>query len=150
MSLSPRARLDPKDYNERLAGLGDPYVFLFDEIAANPHNSYLRDDGARWRQTYEKTAKTFTSIRDEAVRGIDWITKDVGMETALVGTRHGTPVLPSSQRFDPRELKQNPDGVSLFIVLASDQMETFGAWVQAVFMGIFASMRRTAARARRR
>ena len=143
--LVERGELDKKDLNKRLEDLGDPYVLLFDEIAENPHNSYIRDDGDRWRQSYLRTAKTFTSIRDEAVRGLDWITKDVGMETALVGTRHGSPILPSSQRFDPRELKQNPDGVSLFIVLPSDQMETYGAWVQAVFMGIFASMRRTSA-----
>ncbi len=136
-------KLDKKDYNKRLEELGDPYVLLFDEIADNPHNSYIRDDGDKWRQTYLKTAKTFTSIRDEAVRGLDWITKDVGMETALVGTRHGNPVLSSSQCFDPKSLKQDPDGVSVFIVLPSDQMETYGAWVQAVFMGIFASMRRT-------
>ena len=143
--LVEKGELDKKDVNKRLEDLGDPFVLLFDEIADNPHNKHLRDDGDKWRQTYLKTAKTFTSIRDEAIRGLDWITKDVGMETALVGARHGTPVLPSSQRFDPRELKQNPDGVSLFIVLPSDQMETYGAWVQAVFMGIFASMRRTAA-----
>ena len=143
--LVEKGELDKKDVNKRLEDLGDPYVLLFDEIAENPHNSYIRDYGDRWRQSYLRTAKTFTSIRDEAVRGLDWITKDVGMETALVGTRHGSPVLPSSQRFDPRELKQNPEGVSLFIVLPSDQMETYGAWVQAVFMGIFASMRRTPA-----
>lgn len=142
--LVEKGELDRSEFNKRLESLGDPYVLLFDEIAQNPHNSYLRDDGEKWRQSYLKTAKTFTSIRDEAVRGLDWITKDVGMETALVGTKNGSPVLPSSQRFDPRDLKQNPDGVSLFIVLASDQMETYGAWVQAVFMGIFASMRRTA------
>lgn len=142
--LVEKGELDRSEFNKRLESLGDPYVLLFDEIAQNPHNSYLRDDGEKWRQSYLKTAKTFTSIRDEAVRGLDWITKDMGMETALVGTKKGSPVLPSSQRFDPRDLKQDPGGVSLFIVLASDQMETYGAWVQAVFMGIFASMRRTA------
>lgn len=141
--LVEKGELDKKDYNKRLEELGDAYVLLFDEIAQNPHSAYLRDDGDKWRQSYLKTAKTFTSIRDEAVRGLDWITKDVGMETALVGTRHGNPVLSSDQRFDPRSLKSDPDGVTLFIVLASDQMETYGAWVQALFMGIFASMRRT-------
>ncbi|MEO1322552.1 MAG: type IV secretory system conjugative DNA transfer family protein [Pseudomonadota bacterium] len=135
--------LDPKDYNERLESLGDPYHFLFEGMAKGAHNPHLRDEADKLLQTYKKTPKTFTSIRDEAARGLDWITKHAGMETALVGKLNGKRILSSHQAFDPKELKQNPDGVSLFIVLPSDRMETFGAWVQALFVGIFAAMRRT-------
>jgi hypothetical protein len=135
--------LDPKEYNERLESLGDPYQFLFQEMAKGAHNSHLRDEADKLLQTYKKTPKTFTSIRDEAARGLDWITKHAGMETALIGKYKGEPLLSSDRAFDPKELKQNPDGVSLFIVLPSDRMETFSAWVQALFVGIFAAMRRT-------
>lgn len=135
--------LDPKDYNERLESLGDPYHFLFEGMAKGAHNPHLRDEADKLLQTYKKTPKTFTSIRDEAARGLDWITKHAGMETALIGKLNSKQILSSQQAFDPKELKQNPDGVSLFIVLPSDRMETFGAWVQAIFVGIFAAMRRT-------
>lgn len=142
-ALVESGELDPKDYNERLESLGDPYHFLFEGMSKGAHNPYLRDEADKLLQTYKKTPKTFTSIRDEAARGLDWITKHSGMETALVGKLHGEKILSSEQAFDPKELKQNPAGVSLFIVLPSDRMETFSAWVQAIFVGIFAAMRRT-------
>ncbi|MEO1322255.1 MAG: type IV secretory system conjugative DNA transfer family protein [Pseudomonadota bacterium] len=121
----------------------DPFIVLFETISKNEHNEHLRAAGDHWLSLYRRQPKFFESCRDEAVKGLNWITKAVGMETTLRGTRNGKKHLEADRRFDPRELKNNPDGVSVFIVLESDQMRLFAPWVQAVFMGIFAAMRRT-------
>ena len=121
----------------------DPFIMLFEEIAQNPYSAHLRDDADSFLDEYKNTPKTFTNMRKEAVRGIQWITEDKRFEQALIGTRNGVPQYRESQKFDPRELKQNPEGISVFIVMPSDEMETFAPWVQAVFLGIFAAMRRT-------
>ncbi|MEO1661080.1 MAG: type IV secretory system conjugative DNA transfer family protein [Pseudomonadota bacterium] len=143
--LNRRARLGQlsEDEAEEKKRKIDPFFFLFKEISTNPHSSHLRDDGDRLLNAYKTAPKTFNNQLDEAIRGLDWITEDKRFETALIGTRNGVQILPETQKFDPRELKQNPDGLSVFIVMPSDEMETFAPWVQAVFLGIFAAMRRT-------
>lgn len=138
-------KISREEYNEKVDNLPDPFRILFQEIAQTGASQYLRDDGDKLLTIYKNTPRTFVNQLDEAIRGLDWITDDLRMEEALIGTRNGVPTLSSTQKFDPRELKTNPAGVSLFIVLPSDQMEGFGAWVQCVLMGIFSIVRKTPA-----
>ncbi|MEL6569218.1 MAG: type IV secretory system conjugative DNA transfer family protein [Pseudomonadota bacterium] len=137
--------ISKEEYHDKKEKLPDPFITLFREIAETAKSPYLRDDGDKLLTVYRNTPKTFVNQLDEAMRGLDWITDDLRMEEAISGTRNGVKTLSSEQRLDPRELKTNAQGVSVFIVLPSDEMESFGAWVQCVLMGIFASVRRTPA-----
>ena len=59
------------------------------------------------------------------------------MEQALLGWGDET------RRFDPRQLKTNPQGISLFIVMPVDDLDLYEPWIQCLFIVIFAAMRQS-------
>jgi len=119
--------------------LPDPMFLLLDEMTENQAcRGWIASDARSLRRQAETTPKFFESVRGEATDQLDWF-KSAGIERSLKGWGDKT------RRFDPLRLKSDPMGISVFIVMPVDDLETYSPWVQCVFLGIFAAMRSTKA-----
>lgn len=119
----------------------DPMVVLLEEMISNKgvRGWVAKDARSLLRQSIE-TPKYFESIRGEATDQLDWF-KSAGIEWSLKGYVDDPCDRNESRRFDPKRLKNDEHGVSVFVVMPVDDLDTYKPWVQAVFLGIFAAMR---------
>lgn len=127
---------------QRRASFGDGHIELLREIV-DKREGWLADEARSIIKTAERTTKYFENIRSEIADRLRWLTTSENYQAALTGFKNGERVYSEDRRFDPRELKTNPDGISVYIVMPSDEMETHSPWVQMVITSILASMRRT-------
>ena len=71
-------------------------------------------------------------MNGEAAEGLRWA-RSKSMEQALLGWGD------ENRRFDPRQLKTNPQGISLFIVMPVDDLDLYEPWIQCLFYRNFCS-----------
>lgn len=132
-----RRRLDPKMRDK----IPDPMIILLDEMIENGAcRGWIAREARSLKRQAELTPRYFESVRGEAADKLDWF-KSAGIERTITGGINGVQEMAPSRQFDPRTLKTDPRGVSVFIVLPIDDLKTYGPWLEAVFTGIFASIR---------
>lgn len=131
------AKLPPEDRPETLP---DPTKLLLMEMERNPHDRGNIAAGARdLIEQSKNTPKFFQSVRGEAVDQLEWMLSG-GIEKSLCAKTDDNGDL-LYKKFDPRRLKTDPNGVSVFIVMPTDNLKDFKPWLQSVFLGILAAMR---------
>ena len=138
-------RKDAEEKNAKLAE-GDPpviapvvspYDALLRDMACNEDaNRFLAMEARKLEREAREIPKYFAHVSGEAAEGLRWLRSE-SMERALQGWGD------KSRRFDPRRLKTDPAGISLFIVLPVDDLDLYEPWLQSLFIGIFAAMRET-------
>lgn len=112
-----------------------PYATLLAKMRHNTDaNAYLSMEARKLERESETVPKYFTSVTSEAAEGLRWLRSD-SMQRAIKGWGD------ESRRFDPRRLKTDPVGISVFIVMPVDDLDTYEPWLQCLFVGIFAAMR---------
>lgn len=115
----------------------DPYDVLLREMMQNQDaNRFLAMEARKLHRESVRVPKYFAHVSGESAEGLKWL-RSPSMERALSGWGDET------RRFDPRRLKTDPKGVSLFIVLPVDDLDLYEPWLQSLFIGIFAAMRET-------
>lgn len=113
----------------------DPYDVLIRDMMKNDAvRGWIAAEARNLKRIAEKTPKYFESVRGEAAELLEWF-KSEGIERCLAGWDDET------RRFNPHRLKTDPNGITVFIVMPSDDLETYAPWVRSVFLGIFAAMR---------
>ena len=128
----------PPDQHDKIP---DPIIILLDEMIENPAcRGWITKEARSLKRRAQRTPKFFESVRDEAADKLDWF-KSAGIERSLTGGLDGKQEFPVSRKFDPKRLKSDPKGISVFIVMPVDDLKTYGPWIEAVFTGIFAAMR---------
>lgn len=121
--------------------LPDPTEILLSEMCENDAcRGWIASDARNLLRQAEKTPKFFESVRGEAADQLDWL-KSEGIEASITGHIGGKRVMDQSRQLDPRRLKTDPRGISVFIVMPQDDLDTYRPWVQTMFIGIFAAMR---------
>ncbi|MEM6933589.1 MAG: type IV secretory system conjugative DNA transfer family protein, partial [Pseudomonadota bacterium] len=81
-------------------------------------------------------------VSGEGAESLDWLANRK-MERAMSGKG-----MPNARNFDPKSLKSDPNGVSLFIVMPIDDLDEYEPWLQCLFIGIFAAVRADASKPR--
>lgn len=121
--------------------IGNPLTVLLEDMTENKAcRGWLASDARNLLQQMNEVPKFFESVRGEAADKLDWF-KSAGIEHTLTGKVQGED-RPELRKFDPIDLKTDPHGVSVYIVMPVEDLKTYGPWVQTVFMGIFAAVRR--------
>lgn len=114
----------------------DPYEVLLNDMIGNERASrFLGMEARALMREMERVPKYFTHVSGEAREGLRWL-RSSGIERVLSGKG-----LDESRCFDPRRLKTDPNGVSLFIVLPIEDLKENEPWLQSLFVGIFAAIR---------
>ena len=114
----------------------DPFDLLLREMTMNKTGrGWIASEARSLMRQVQQTPKFIESVRGEATDRLDWF-KSAGIERSLTGWGD------QSRRFEPERLKTDPHGISVFIVMPVDDLKTYAPWVQAVFLGIFAAMRK--------
>lgn len=121
--------------------IGNPLKILLENMEENKAcRGWIASDARNLLQQMEEVPKYFESVRGEASDRLDWF-KSAGIEYSLTGKVTGED-RPKLNAFDPARLKTDPKGVSVYIVMPVEDLKTYGPWVQTVFTGIFAAVRR--------
>ena len=124
----------------------NPYEIMFAEMIQNRGcRGHISDEARSMRQLMKDGSRTFESIRSEAADQLRWL-KSAGIEKCLTGIDEiddeGDPVyLPADRRLNLDRLKTDPKGISVFIVMPVEDLETYEPWLQVVFVGLFAAIR---------
>ena len=123
-----------KAYPEK--NIPDAVTLLFEDMTENKAcRGWIASDARNLLQQMKGILKFFESVRGEAADKLDWF-KSAGIERSLKGWGD------ESRHFDPTRLKTDPKGISVFIVMPVEDLKTYGPWVQTIFIGIFAAMRK--------
>ena len=132
-----RSRMAPEVHDK----IPDPMIILVDEMIDNDAcRGWIAKEARNLKRQVQRTPKFFESVRGEAADKLDWF-KSAGIERAITGGLNGVQEMPSTRQFDPKRLKTDPKGISVFVVMPVDDLKTYGPWLEAVFTGIFAAMR---------
>ncbi len=114
----------------------DPFEVLLNDMEGNERASrFLGMEASALKREMERVPKYFTHVSGEAREGLRWL-RSTGIERVLSGKG-----MNESRLFDPRRLKTDPNGVSLFIVLPVEDLKENEPWLQSLFVGIFAAIR---------
>lgn len=92
----------------------------------------LASEARKLKREAKTIPKYFSYVSGEAAEGLRWA-RSKSMEQALLGWGDET------RRFDPRQLKTNPQGISLFIVMPVDDLDLYEPWIQCLFYRNFCS-----------
>ncbi len=142
------AKLEDREPRLSKEDHADPYKVLLAEMQTNTaHRGHIADEARNLMRLMKSTPKYFESVRGEAADQLDWF-KSEGIEKCLTGIKgydeNRNPVyLPKDRQLDPDRLKTDPKGISVFIVMQVEDLETYEPWLQLVFIGLFAAMRKT-------
>lgn len=141
-----KAVADGKQYVPNKIDIPDPVELLLKMMSKN-----RACDGAISREAFSllrsarESSRYFESVRGEATDQLAWL-ESRGIRKSLTGVigrdENGDAILlDDALRFDPKDLKNDPKGVSVFIVMPVNDLDQYQAWLQAVFLGIFSAVR---------
>lgn len=143
-----KAKAEGREYNHKITDVPDAVRILFDFMADNlACRGHIAEEARNLIRTSENAPTYFESVRGEAADQLDWL-KDHGIEISLTGVTgydesDNAIRLPEKRRLDPDRLKTDPKGISVFIVMPVEDLQTYQPWLQVVFLGLFAAIRKT-------
>ncbi|MBL4590845.1 MAG: type IV secretory system conjugative DNA transfer family protein, partial [Phycisphaerales bacterium] len=147
-AANQKAKAAGKEPTHNLKDIPHPLELLAQEMIENRAcRGHISEEAQNILLQVKSSSSYFESIRSEAADQLSWL-QSHNIERSLTGIKdfdkNGNPtMLPPDRRLDPDRLKTDPKGISVFIVMKVEDLGTYEPWLQTVFLGLFAAMRKT-------
>lgn len=120
----------------------DPFTMLLEEIEHNETAAgELRSMARSFRTDKEDQPKLFNSVRNEAALQLAFL-KSQAIKRVIAPPADGT----EGRSLDLSRMKTDPRGISVFVVLPTEDSEEYSRWANTVFLCMFAAARQVRAK----